>query len=102
MGKIVALVLVVVAVMLVLRLIGSAKRRVDDGSSAGAPGSSGPGHGRGERDRGDRDEPPRDGGELMMSCAVCGVHVPASDAIFARGKVFCSTDHRDAAERHDG
>lgn len=98
MGKIAALVLVVVAVMLVLRLIGNAKRRVDD-SSGGAAGGSRPGTGQGER--GDREER-RDGGELMMSCSVCGVHVPASDAVFARGKVFCSTDHRDAAERHGG
>jgi hypothetical protein len=96
MGKIVALVLVVVAVMLVLRLIGSAKRRVDD-PAAGDPGGSRPGGG--QRDRPDREER-RDGGELMMSCSVCGVHVPASDAIFAHGKVFCSADHRDAAERH--
>jgi len=98
MGKIAALVLVVVAVMLVLRLIGNAKRRVDD-SSGDASDESRPGPG--QRDRGDRDER-RDSGELMMSCSVCGVHLPASDAIFARGKVFCSTDHRDAAERHGG
>jgi len=99
MGKIAALVLVVVAVMLVLRMIGSAKRRADD-SSASAPGGSPPGGGQG--DRGDRGDPEvrRDRGELMMSCAVCGVHVPASDAVFAHGKVFCSADHRDAAERH--
>jgi hypothetical protein len=101
MGKIAVLILVVVAVMLVLRLIGKPRRRVGDGSSTDEPGSSGQGHGRGEGDRGDRDAP-RDSGELMMSCSVCGVHVPASAAIFARGKVFCGTDHRDAAERHDG
>ena len=101
MGKIAALILVVVAVMLVLRLIGNAKRRVEEDSSTGASGDSRPGHVKGERDRGERDER-RDGGELMMSCSVCGVHVPASDAVFARGKVFCSADHRDAAERHDG
>ena len=39
----------------------------------------------------------------MMSCAVCGVHLPASDAVFARGKVFCGADHRDVDEaRRDG
>jgi uncharacterized protein len=101
MGKIAVLVLVVVAVMLVLRLIGSAKRRVDD-SSEGASGESRPGSGQGDRgEHNERDER-RDSGELMMSCSVCGVHVPASDAVFARGKVFCSADHRDAAERHGG
>ena len=101
MGKIAALVLVVVAVMLVLRLIGNAKRRVDDPSAGAAGGAPA---GQGQRERGDRGDPDqrRDNGELMMSCSVCGVHVPASDAVFAHGKVFCSTDHRDAAERHGG
>ncbi len=105
MGKIAVLILVVVAVMLVLRLIGNAKRRPDDDpAKTGQEGQGGKArnHGRGDRgDGGDRDER-RDSGELMMSCSVCGIHVPASDAIFARGKVFCSADHRDAAERHGG
>jgi hypothetical protein len=38
------------------------------------------------------------GGELMMTCAVCDVHLPSSDAVFARGKVFCSPEHRDLDE----
>jgi hypothetical protein len=29
----------------------------------------------------------------MMSCAVCGVHLPASEAIFAHGHVFCCEEH---------
>jgi hypothetical protein len=37
----------------------------------------------------------------MMSCTVCGTHVPASDALFARGKVFCSAEHRDIVARDD-
>jgi hypothetical protein len=31
----------------------------------------------------------------MMQCAVCGVHLPGSEARFAGGKVFCSDAHRD-------
>jgi|SoiMethySBSTD1v2_1073268.scaffolds.fasta_scaffold4505769_2 uncharacterized protein len=96
MGKIAIWILVVVAVMLVLRSIGTKKRRVDDASSEAGPGGS-----RRAQERGDRGEERRDSGELMMSCAVCGIHVPASDAVFARGKVFCSTDHRDTDERND-
>ena len=34
--------------------------------------------------------------ELMMQCAVCGVHLPGSEARFSGGKVFCSDAHRDA------
>ena len=40
--------------------------------------------------------PPGKAEELMMSCAVCGVHLPASDAVFARGRVYCGPEHRDA------
>ncbi|RPH45588.1 MAG: hypothetical protein EHM87_05805 [Burkholderiales bacterium] len=35
--------------------------------------------------------------ELMMQCAVCGVHLPGSEARFSGGKVYCSDAHRDAA-----
>ena len=31
--------------------------------------------------------------DVMMSCAVCGVHMPASEAIFAHGHVFCCEEH---------
>jgi uncharacterized protein len=42
-------------------------------------------------------EPRRPGApELMMQCAVCGVHLPGSEARFAGGKVYCSDAHRDA------
>jgi uncharacterized protein len=96
MGKIAIWILIALAVMLVLRLIGTSKRRVDDAASK--PGPDGQGRARQADGRG---EERRDGGELMMSCAVCGIHIPASDAVFARGKVFCGADHRDLAERDD-
>ncbi len=32
--------------------------------------------------------------ETMVQCAVCGVHLPGSEARFAGGRVFCSDDHR--------
>ena len=96
MGKIAIWILIALAVMLVLRLIGTNKRRVNDAATP-------PGQGGGQRARqaDGRDEERRDGGELMMSCTVCGIHIPASDAVFARGKVFCSADHRDLAGRDD-
>ena len=33
--------------------------------------------------------------ELMLSCAHCGVHVPASEAIMSGDKSYCCTEHRD-------
>lgn len=37
------------------------------------------------------------GPERMMQCAVCGLHLPGSEARFAGGKVYCSDAHRDRA-----
>jgi uncharacterized protein len=96
MGKIAIWILIALAVMLVLRLIATHKRRVDDAETR--PGQDGHKHSQ-QADGGGEER--RDGGELMMSCTVCGIHIPASDAVFARGKVFCSADHRDLAGRED-
>jgi uncharacterized protein len=92
MGKIAIWILIAVAVMLVLRLIGTGKRRVADDDATPGKGRSN----RSDRSESGDDERQRNPGELMMSCAVCGVHIPASDAIFAHGKVFCGPEHRDA------
>lgn len=90
MGKLALWVLVAVAVMLLVRMLGPGKRRVHDdrdepGGTSRKPGAGDP-------------EPRGKAGELMMGCAVCGVHVPSSDAVFAHGKVYCGTDHRDQDE----
>ena len=92
MAKLALWVLVVVAVMLLVRALGPGKRRV-----GGRESGSGPGSGAKPPDPGDP-QPRGNPGELMMGCAVCGVHVPSSDAVFARGKVYCGTDHRDQDE----
>ncbi|MCM1511618.1 MAG: hypothetical protein NC112_00640 [Oxalobacter formigenes] len=31
--------------------------------------------------------------EQMVACASCGVYVPASEAFFYRGKVYCCEEH---------
>lgn len=31
--------------------------------------------------------------EQMVSCVTCGVYVPASEAFFHRGKVYCCEEH---------
>lgn len=36
--------------------------------------------------------------EAMVSCAECGAHLPASDALPGRGGQFCSVPHRAAHE----
>lgn len=33
--------------------------------------------------------------DVILACAVCGVHVPASEAVFESGRVYCSESHRD-------
>lgn len=36
----------------------------------------------------------------MVHCAVCGVHLPASEAIRVRAGVFCCPEHRDQSAGH--
>ena len=33
--------------------------------------------------------------ELMLSCAHCGLYMPASEAIIAAGAAYCCIEHRD-------
>ncbi len=40
-----------------------------------------------------RASPPLEG---MVACAHCGVHLPASEALLAHGRSYCSAAHRDA------
>ena len=35
----------------------------------------------------------------MLTCAVCGVHMPRDEALPGRGGVFCTEAHRAAFER---
>ena len=42
-----------------------------------------------------RGGPPATGAEEMVSCAQCGVHLPRSEALAARGLHYCSGSHRD-------
>lgn len=42
-------------------------------------------------------EPTPDRPAPMLTCAVCGTHVPESEAVRAAGKTYCSEEHRRAA-----
>ena len=91
MGKLALWVLVAVAVMLLVRMLGPGKQRTRvDREGTGGKGSKGSESETGQR-RGNADE-------LILGCAVCGVHIPSSDAVFARGKVYCGAEHRDQDE----
>jgi uncharacterized protein len=37
------------------------------------------------------------GGEDMVRCARCGVHLPRSEGIMSGGEFFCSEEHRRGA-----
>ena len=52
------------------------------------------------RRRVDRGEPksPAAGGEDMVQCAQCGVHLPRSESLLVKGRTFCSADHQ---QRHE-
>ncbi len=68
MGKLLILVLVAFAAYLLWRGL-----RPRSGRSQAAPGAD---------------------GERMVDCSQCGVHLPVSEAILARGRYFCSDEHR--------
>ena len=44
-------------------------------------------------------ERPAPRAEDMVACAHCGVHLPASLALVARGQAYCSEVHREAGPR---
>lgn len=48
--------------------------------------------------------PPAAGGEDMVQCARCGVHLPRSESITTQGRFYCSPDHQrlHQSERHSG
>ena len=69
MAKIILLVLGLLAVYWVLKRY---RRRVDRGES----------------------KPPAAGGEDMVQCAQCGVHLPRSESITTQGNFFCSAEHQ--------
>ena len=85
MGKVLVWIGVALALWLAWRLVGISRRRAEAARSArgatqGERSGAAPGAGR---------------PELMMQCAVCGVHLPGTEARFARGRAYCSDAHRD-------
>ncbi|MEW5943637.1 MAG: PP0621 family protein [Pseudomonadota bacterium] len=43
--------------------------------------------------------PAAEGGEDMVRCSQCGVHLPKSESILSHGKHYCSDEHRRLNQR---
>jgi uncharacterized protein len=43
--------------------------------------------------------PPAPKQEEMLSCAMCGLHLPRDEALPGRGGVFCGEEHRSDYEK---
>lgn len=84
MGKIIFWILVGMALVLLLRNFGP-RGHGQRGAGWGRRGRGGDGERREEATTHD----------VMLACSVCQVHLPASEAIFAGGKVYCCAEHRD-------
>ncbi len=41
-----------------------------------------------------RQSPPGNATEKMVSCAHCGLHVPASESVMSGGRYYCCEEHR--------
>jgi uncharacterized protein len=41
-----------------------------------------------------KSSPPPPSPEVMVSCAHCGLHIPASESMQAGGRYYCSDEHR--------
>ena len=73
------IVLLVLGLLLVYWILRSYRRRIDRGGG----------------------KTPSTGGENMVQCARCGVHLPRSESVTTQGRFYCSQDHQraDQAER---
>lgn len=85
-GKIIFWILVGLAALALFRHFGAAARRRRNAAGAvraGQPADAGkaPTH------------------DVMLACHVCQVHLPASEALFAQGRVYCCQAHMDS-DRH--
>lgn len=54
------------------------------------------------RDPEQRKPPPPASPRAMLSCAECGMHMPADEALPGKGGVFCSAAHRASFEARQG
>ena len=100
MGKFLVWVGIGLAAWVFWRFVLVGRRRVREEAARDASDEAGSGPGRGRAAGGG---PRIAAPEAMMQCAACGVHLPASEARFARGRAYCCDAHRDpgAGSAHD-
>jgi uncharacterized protein len=95
MGKLLGWVLVGLLVWVVWRFMVISKRRAERARGGESAGEASGGDASTSSQGGRRDTPVTDKTpEMMMQCVVCGVHLPATEALFAGGNVYCSEAHR--------
>ena len=46
--------------------------------------------------------PPAAGGEDMVQCARCGVHLPRGESITTQGQYYCSPEHQKTHQSQHG
>jgi uncharacterized protein len=42
--------------------------------------------------------PPPAGGDTMVRCAHCGLHIPRAEALIQGDRYYCCEEHRDASD----
>lgn len=89
MGKVLTWVLIGLVLWAAWRLVVISQRRAERARRDAPPAAQG-GDARAEPGR---VAPP----ETMVRCAVCGVHLPGTEARWAGGRTFCGDEHRDQA-----
>jgi uncharacterized protein len=89
MGKVLTWIGIGLAIWVVWKLVMVSRRRAESAREARAAAGGGGGESS-ARGAGRLDAP-----ERMVECAVCGVHLPGSEARFGGGKVYCSDAHRE-------
>lgn len=94
MGKLLIWVVIGVAAWFAWRMFVISKRRSE--RAAARPEAETPA-GAQAHDEASPDSQRMAGPERMVQCAVCGLHLPASEGRFAAGKAYCSDAHRDQA-----
>lgn len=73
MGQLIRILILLAALWLVLHFVRRARRRPDGDTSSPTPAH-------------------------MVACALCGTHIPESEAIHANGKTYCCDAHRRSGE----
>jgi uncharacterized protein len=90
MGKVLTWIVIALAAWSIWRLVLISQRRAARSRTDATPAGREPGV-----DPDDRSPERVAAPETMVQCAVCGVHLPGSEARYAGGRTYCGDAHRD-------